>query len=236
MNNFASENRIAEIAAMIGDVSRSAILCTLMDGRAFTAGELASYASVSAQTASGHLAKLMEAGLISVAQQGRHRYYRIASADVADVIESLAVLAAAGPKSFRLPGPKDKAMRLARSCYDHLAGQLAVSVAVTLEKRGFLSLQDGSATVSAEGRKYFCDFGLALDRDAPKRRVFCRACLDWSERRFHIGGQLGAELMDRLIELNWLKRGPQSRTLIVTRSGEAGFAREFGIGQAEDMV
>jgi DNA-binding transcriptional ArsR family regulator len=228
MTNFASENRIAEIAAMIGDISRSAILCALMDGRAFTAGELASHAGISPQTASGHLSKLTDAGLISLLPQGRHRYYRISSPDVADVLESLSVLAASGPKRFRPPGPKDKALRQARSCYDHLAGHLAVTLAQNLEARGLVSLTGSAPSVSEEGRRFFCDFGVDLDRAAGHRRELCRACLDWSERRFHIGGRLGAGLLDRFVELNWLKRSADVRALTVTRAGEAGFAREFG--------
>lgn len=228
MTNFASENRLAEIAAMIGDVSRASILSALMDGRAFTAGELAASANISPQTASGHLAKLTDAGLISLWPQGRHRYYRIASGEVADVLESLSVLAAAGPKRFRAPGPKDANMRFARSCYDHLAGHLSVIVALHLEERGFIALQSGEARVSDEGRRFFCDFGIDMDAEDHRRSVFCKACLDWSERRFHIGGRLGARLLDRFIDLNWLKRNADSRALTVTRAGEAGLARDFG--------
>jgi DNA-binding transcriptional ArsR family regulator len=236
MFNFASENRIAEIAAMIGDVSRSAILCVLMDGRAFTAGELASFANISPPTASAHLGKLTAAGLITCLQQGRHRYYRIASSDVADVLEALSVMAAAGPKSFRAPGPKDQAMRRARSCYDHLAGHLAVTVADALERQGHIHLADGAASVSDSGRRFFCDFGLDLEALPSGRRELCRACLDWSQRRYHIGGRLGAALLEVFLDRQWLRRTQGSRGLTVTRAGEAGFAREFGAGQLESVA
>lgn len=235
MSNFVSGTRIAEIGAVIGDVTRATILMTLMDGRAFSAGELAADAGVTPQTASAHLAKLSEAGLISVHQQGRHRYFRLASADVAELIETLSVLVASEPKRFRPTGPKDAAMRLARTCYDHLAGHLAVCVAESMEARGFLSLSEDGASLSAEGRRYVCEFGVDLDRAVARRRVFCKACLDWSERRFHIGGVLGAALLDRFIAIGWLRRATSGRSLTITRAGEAGFAREFGYrgGQAD---
>ncbi|MET3612265.1 DNA-binding transcriptional ArsR family regulator [Rhizobium aquaticum] len=237
MSNFVSGTRIAEIGAVIGDVSRATILLTLMDGRAFSAGELAAEAGVTPQTASAHLAKLSEAGLIAVHQQGRHRYFKLASGDVAELIEVLSALIAAGPKRSRPTGPKDAAMRLARTCYDHLAGHLAVRVAESMEARGFIALSQDGASLSADGRRYVCDFGVDLEMHSMGRRALCRACLDWSERRFHIGGALGAGLLDRFIELGWLRRASSGRALTITRAGEAGFAREFGYraGEADPM-
>ncbi len=239
MTNFVSANRIAEIGAVIGDVTRATILMTLMDGRAFSAGELAAESGVTPQTASGHLAKLTEAGLVTVHQQGRHRYFRLSSGDVAELIEGVSALIAAGPLRYRPTGPKDRAMRLARTCYDHLAGHLAVRVAENMEARGFISLSDGTAVLSKEGRRYVCDFGVDLENPAYCRRDLCRACLDWSERRFHLGGRLGSGLLDRFVALGWLRRMPGSRALLITRAGETGFAREFAFRvvdeQGDDM-
>lgn len=240
MTNFVSPNRIAEIGAVIGDVTRATILMTLMDGRAFSAGELAAESGVTPQTASGHLAKLSEAGLVTAHQQGRHRYYRLASGDVAELIEGVSALIAAGPRRYRPTGPKDDAMRMARTCYDHLAGHLAVRVAESMAARGFISLSDGAAVLSNEGRRYVCDFGVDLESPTLRRRDLCRACLDWSERRFHLGGRLGAGLLDRFVALGWLRRMPGNRALVITRAGEAGFAREFsfrvGDTQGEDLA
>lgn len=233
MSNFVSANRIAEIGAGIGDITRASILMTLMDGRAFSAGELAAESGVTPQTASGHLAKLSEAGLVSVHQQGRHRYYRLASGEVAELIEGVSALIAAGPKRYRPTGPKDRAMRLARTCYDHLAGHLAVRIAERMEARGFISISDGAAILHEEGRHFVCDFGVDLEGPSLGRRDLCRACLDWSERRFHLGGRLGAGLLDRFIALGWLRRAAGSRALLITGAGEVGFSSEFCIRMGE---
>lgn len=228
---FASGSRIAEIAALLGDPARANMLVALMGGQALTAGELAWHAHVSAPTASGHLAKLTAAGVLALRVQGRHRYYRLASPEVAEVLHALMVAAALGPPRHRPPGPRDAALRLARSCYDHLAGRLAVALLDALESQGHLrlSVDRAAAEPTPEGLRFLADFGVDLDAPAPGRRPLCRTCLDWSERRPHLAGRLGAGLLDRLLALGWLARLPGSRALTITRAGEAGLAATFSL-------
>jgi DNA-binding transcriptional ArsR family regulator len=227
MTSIVSGNTLAELASLIGDVARANILSALMDGRALTAGELAWHAGVTAQTASGHLAKLAEAGLVVPEKQGRHRYFRLASADVAHAVETLMALAASGPKRYRPVGPRDAGLRLARSCYDHLAGRLGVALAESLVRRGFVA--ETLADVSQDGIRFLCDFGLDLTPDRTAARPLCRACLDWSERRPHIAGHLGAELFARLVELGWIERTRDGRVVTITESGREGFADTFRV-------
>lgn len=222
-----SANTIAEVAGLIGDIARAGILSALMGGRALTAGELACIAGVTAQTASGHLAKLLEARLVVVEKQGRHRYYRLASAEVADAMQSLMTLAAAAPARHHPIGPRDAALRLARTCYDHMAGRLAVALADRLAERGLIVFAEGAGLVTDEGHRFFCDFGLTREEEKGSKRPLCRTCLDWSERRSHIGGRLGARLLEHCLDLGWLARAPQGRALTITRKGEVGFADTF---------
>ena len=235
MTTFESANTLAHAAAAIGDPARANILLALMDGRALTAGELAWHAGVSPQTTSGHLATLADARLISVVRQGRHRYHRLASSDVAHVIESLSELAAAGPPRYRPTGPRDEAMRTARRCYDHLAGRLGVALATSLCERGHLVIPDaseGAAAVTDEGGRFLeAEFGIG-PRPGASRRPVCRTCLDWSERRIHLAGWLGAALCQRSLELGWLEPVRDSRAILVTRLGRQGFAHTFGIDLA----
>ncbi len=227
MSNIASGNAVAEIAALIGDAARANILLALMDGRALTAGELAWHAGVSAQTASGHLAKLVEAKVLAMEKQGRHRYFRIATAEIAQAMEALMAAAAVGPKRYRPAGPKDLALRRARTCYDHIAGRLGVALADGLEARGFVVLADGAAEMTAAGERHFRDLGVIVRGHAA--RPLCRTCLDWSERRPHLAGRLGAALLDHALAHGWLARMPESRALRVTRAGERGLAAGFGL-------
>jgi DNA-binding transcriptional ArsR family regulator len=222
--DFASPAALAEIASLLGDPSRANILVALMDGRALTAGELGARAHVTAATASGHLAKLLAGRLVAVEAQGRHRYYRLARKDVAVLIENLMVVSIDGPARHRPTGPRDEAMRAARSCYDHLAGRLAVGIADALVQRGAVVLADGAALVTDDGRRFLCDFGIDLTSPGGSKRPLCRTCLDWSERRPHLAGTLGALLLDRLLALNWVARVPESRAIRVTPAGERGFS------------
>lgn len=228
MSNFVSGNSLAEVAALIGDPARANILQALADGRALTAGELAWHAGVSAQTTSGHLAKLTEAHMIALEKQGRHRYFRLASPEIAEAMEALMIVAANGPKRHRPVGPKDQALRTARTCYDHLAGWLAVAMADGLSARQLIVLSDGAAAVTEEGHRFFRDFGLALD-DPKSSRPLCRTCLDWSERRSHLAGRLGAALCQHCLDLGWIKRGRDSRAVTFTPKGVEGFRTTFGI-------
>jgi DNA-binding transcriptional ArsR family regulator len=220
-----SPSALAETAALIGDPTRAAMLAALLDGRALTAGELAGIAGVTPQTASGHLARLATAGLLAVARQGRHRYHRLASPTVARLLEDLSLLSAA-PKRLAT-GPRDAQMRLARTCYDHLAGRLAVAITDSLVTRGEIELTSEAGAVTERGEAALARLGLA---PAPRRgRLLCRPCLDWSERRPHLAGLLGAALCARCFELGWVRRREGGRALMVTPAGWQGFAEAFGL-------
>jgi len=203
----------------------------LMDGRALTAAELARAGGITPQTASGHLARLTTAGLLSRHCQGRHHYHRLASPAVAHMLETIMEASAAGqalrPQRAVVTGPRDKAMRAARTCYDHLAGQLGVRLADALGERGYVELSDEGGAVTETGMEFFRSFGLDLG-PAPAR-VYCRPCLDWSERRLHIGGTLGAKLAARCFALNWIRRNSESRAVTVTPAGERGFRETLGM-------
>ncbi len=229
MTNIASAGSIAEVAALIGDPARANMLMALMSGQALTAGELAVAAGVSAQTTSGHLAKLMESRLVKLErQQGRHRYFRLASPEAAQALEVLSSLAAEGPKRYRPPGPKDAALRYARSCYDHLAGQLGVALADSFHARELVVMAEGAASVTDEGRRFFSDAGIDLAGNRSTRPL-CRTCLDWSERRPHLAGRLGAAILTHALDQQWLTRVSASRALSLTRKGQSEFVARFGL-------
>ena len=216
---------LAETAAAIGDPARAAMLSALLDGRALTAGELASAAGITPQTASGHLARLLDTGLLAVARQGRHRYHRLASPAVARLLEDLSLIAA--PPRRLATGPRDAAMRLARTCYDHLAGRLAVALAASMSAHGQIEIDGESCAVTAEGHAFLARLGIAPP--TPRHRLFCRPCLDWSERRPHLAGALGAALCAHCFDHGWVRRREGGRALLVTPEGWRGFAESFGI-------
>jgi DNA-binding transcriptional ArsR family regulator len=221
--------QLAEVAALVGDPARAHILGALLDGRALTAGELAYAASVSPQTTSGHLAKLTQGKLLSVVCQGRHRYYRLASPLVAQMLEGIMAVAAQGPPRYRPASRLDEAMRNARTCYDHLAGRLGVGIADTLQQRGHVFLGEDGGEVSEAGAAFLGDFGIDLAEGQRRRRPFCRACLDWTERRPHLAGTLGAALAHRCFELGWIERRREGRALTITRAGERGLKEAFEV-------
>ncbi len=229
MSNFASGNTIAEVAALIGDTARANMLSALMGGMALTAGELADHAGVTPQTTSGHLARLQDARLVVQEKQGRHRYYRLASPEVAEAMQALMAVAAAGPVRHRPVGPRDEALRLARTCYDHLAGRLALALADGFQAAGYIDLADGAARVTGEGEHFFQDFGIDLARASRSRRPLCRTCLDWSERRPHLAGWLGKELLARLRTLQWVVPVPDSRALSIPRPGEVKLVQTLNL-------
>jgi DNA-binding transcriptional ArsR family regulator len=229
MSSMVSGTTLAEIAALMGDVARANILSALMDGRALTASELAWHSGVSAQTASGHLAKLSDGNLIAMTRQGRHRYYRLASPEVAQAIEALMSVASFGPKRHRPTGPRDEALRQARTCYDHLAGRLGIALADSLTARGHLVLSESAGVVTDEGHRFLCTVGIDLDAGRAGKRAICRTCLDWSERRPHLAGRLGAALCGRAFDLGWIERVRDSRAVAVTPAGRSGFKEAFGI-------
>jgi DNA-binding transcriptional ArsR family regulator len=227
---------LAEIGALVGDPGRANMLAALIDGRALTAKELASQAGVTPQTASGHLARLLAAGLIRVEPQGRHRYHRLASAEVAAMLEVMMQVASSSEATTRAPlrtGPRDEAMRMARSCYDHMAGRLGVALADALVARGVVELDGDGGTVTPAGVKMLADFGVdahaAAQAPAKGRRPFCRPCLDWSERRPHLAGVLGAALLERSLDLHWVRRLDGTRALAITPKGQVGFRNVFGV-------
>jgi DNA-binding transcriptional ArsR family regulator len=221
---------LAEIGALVGDPARAAILLALMDGRARTAGELAYFARVSAPTASEHLKRLTETNLLSVVSQGRHRYFRIASPLVARMLESIgAVAAVQAPPRHRPIRGLDAAMREARLCYDHLAGRLGVALADALTARGIVKLDAEGGEITPAGFAFFARLGVELKATQRGRRAFCRPCLDWSERRFHLAGQVGAALARHAFEQRWIERVRDGRAVIVTAAGRASLAELLGI-------
>jgi DNA-binding transcriptional ArsR family regulator len=222
--------QMAEIGALVGDPGRANILCALLGGRALTATELAFAAGVSPQTASGHLGKLLTARLLVLAKQGRHRYYRLAGAHVAQMLESIMNVAIDGPPRFQPRSRLDETMRRARTCYDHFAGLLGVGLADSLVARDFIVLGDEAGVVTPAGAEFLAGFGVDLSAARARRRVFCRPCLDWTERRPHLGGAVGAALANRCFELNWIERVRDSRALTITPAGRAGLGEVFGLG------
>jgi DNA-binding transcriptional ArsR family regulator len=222
---------IAMVAALVGDPARSNMLTALMTGRALTASELAHQAGVTPQTASSHLSKLEAGGLIEQEKQGRHRYYRLSDPDVAFVLEGLEGLAARAGHMRVRTGPKDPALRHARVCYDHLAGDLGVQMLDSMKKQRLLRQRKQDIELTAEGERFLTDtLQISTDALAHPRRPLCRACLDWSERRHHLAGTLGAALLTRFTELKWAARDvtPGSRVVNFTRNGEKRFAALFG--------
>ena len=221
---------IAMIASLVGDPARANMLTALMNGRALTASELAQEAGITPQTASSHLAKLEAGGLVEPEKQGRHRYYRLTDDDVAGVLEGLAGLAARTGHMRVRTGPKDPALRRARICYDHLAGDLGVQMLDSLRKQRLVRQSKEAIELTGEGRRFMAEsLQIDADRLAHPRRPVCKDCLDWSERRHHLAGTLGAAIMTRFTELNWAARDPTpgSRVVNFTRTGEKRFAALF---------
>jgi len=220
---------IAEAAALIGDPSRATMLSALMDGRALTATELAYASGITPQTASGHLSRLTEAKLVEVEKQGRHRYYRLANEHVAHALEALAVLAVHGPPRHRPIGPRDEAMRFARTCYDHLAGRVGVALAQSLLKDGSLVAGREAFEITPSGEARLEKIGLDLASLHKGRRAVASRCLDWSERTPHLGGALGAALMKELESREWVLRAQGTRAVTLSQAGKKGLRAQFSI-------
>jgi DNA-binding transcriptional ArsR family regulator len=218
---------ISGVGALMGDPARANMLTSLMGGQALTASELAQVAGIAAATASGHLTQLLDGGLLAVEKQGRHRYYRLAGPDVATAIEALMGLAQQPGRRQVRPGPRDPEMRRARVCYDHLAGERAVELFARLTRLKLIALDDGAIAITSRGESRLAEFGIDIAALKSAKRPICRACLDWSERRSHLAGALGARLLDRLFELDWARRVEGSRIVRFTPRGEASFANLF---------
>ncbi|MGK4115082.1 helix-turn-helix domain-containing protein [Lysinibacillus capsici] len=218
---------MAEIAALLGETSRATILASMMDGRFHTASELAYMAAIKPQTASFHLAKLVEGKLIKVEKQGRHRYFQLAGEDIAQFLESF--LAISPPPEVRSlkQSSQIKLLQDARTCYDHLAGKLGVQLTESMLKAGYLTLEGKQFVLTDEGILFFTTFGIDLTALKRNRRSFSHACLDWSERRYHLAGALGCELLNQFFNLGWLLRVPSIRAIKVTEKGKIGFKEVF---------
>ena len=230
---MVTTSSLAEVASLVGEPARAAMLQAMMDGRALTATELAFVANITPQTASSHLSQLCVSGLVSVLQQGRYRYHRLATPQVAQLLESLMLVAAGTLTPRTRTGPRDMSLRTARTCYDHIAGQLGVGIADAMKYQGLVEIDDDAGMLTARGDAFLARHGIDLDRSAGKRRTtalpLCRLCLDWSERRPHLSGRLGAELCSHSLALGWIRKRQGSRALDVTPEGRRVFRDIFQV-------
>jgi DNA-binding transcriptional ArsR family regulator len=211
---------------------RATMLLALLGGRPLTAGELAERAGISPSLASSHLSKLLDGGLVAVEQQGRRRHYRLADQRVAEVIEAMLTIApgraAAGLRESR----RGAALRGARTCYDHLAGELGVALTDSLERQRLIESADGSFGLTAAGERRLESLGIAVEGLRLQRRAFTRPCLDWTERRPHLAGSVGAALAEHAMAQRWVARVPGTRALRVTDQGRQGFLEQFALNLA----
>jgi DNA-binding transcriptional ArsR family regulator len=233
---MVSTNQIAEIGALVGEPARAAMLTALLDGRALTAAELARASMITPQTASSHLARLSSAGLLAVEKQGRHRYHRLASPAVARMLEDIMEIALVGGEKTRRPvavGPRDRTMRTARTCYDHIAGRLGVAITDALVARHAIIFEEDGGQLTAEGERFLNDIGIVLPERASaarrSARPLCRPCLDWSERRPHVAGQVGAAICRHCLDRGWIRRLKETRALSITPKGHQQLRERFGV-------
>jgi len=221
---------MVEVAALVGDTARATMLAALMSGQSLTGSELAYLAHISRPTASEHLARLVEARLIAVTKKRRFNYYRIASPLIASMLESIkAVAAIEVPPRHQPRSLRDDGLRFARTCYDHLAGQVAVAIADALVARQYVALEDDGGEVTPAGAVFLSDFGVDLRPPLHSRRIFCRPCLDWSERRYHIAGRVGAEICRCCLQRGWFARERDSRALRLMPAGRTALLDTFGV-------
>lgn len=219
---------IAKIGSLLGDNTRARMLTSLMHGKALTASELAEEANITAQTATSHLAKLADGGLLSVRKQGRHKYFALANEEIANLLETLMGLSASKQPLKTVTGPRNAAMREARVCYNHLAGNMGICLYESLIKNNYLTLTDGQLLLSSSGEAFMRDFGIDVDALRHSRSPLCRECLDWSERRSHLAGSLGRALLSRFEALKWVKREKNSRIVTFSVDGRYAFEKTFG--------
>jgi DNA-binding transcriptional ArsR family regulator len=226
-------NSFSGTAFLIADPARAAMLTALLDGRALPAGELAHAAGVTAQTASTHLAKLLEGGLLLLETEGRHRYYRLAGAHVAQALEHLAAIGPAGTARRPVLSAKARELGFCRCCYDHLAGQVGVAVTQAMQARGYLApVADKQYEIPPAGHAWFASVGLDVSAIRPTRRGLARQCLDWTERTHHLAGPLGVQFLHRLGEAGWLLRARASRAVLVTPKGWQELHARLGVDEA----
>jgi DNA-binding transcriptional ArsR family regulator len=221
---------IALIGSLVGDPARANMLEALMSGKALTASELAREGGVTPQTASSHLAKLEGGGLVAVEKQGRHHYYRLSGTEIAEVLEGLAGFAMRAGHLRTRTGPKDPAMRRARVCYDHLAGDFGVRMFDGMQRQHLIGGNPTTIDLTRGGERFCERLGLDLVPLRAMKRPLCKTCLDWSARRHHLAGTLGAALLSRFYELKWARREKQSRVVTFSPTGETQFNRLFGAG------
>lgn len=221
---------LVEVAALVGDTARATMLAALMGGQSLTGTELAYVAHVTRPTASEHLARLVEARLLAVTRKRRFAYYRIASPLVARMLESIkAVAAIEVPPRHQPRSAADEALRFARTCYDHIAGTVGVAIADALQAAGHVTLNDDGGELTDGGARLLDRFGAMPAPRTKSRRIFCRPCLDWSERRYHVAGFVGAEICRCCLERRWLTRMRDTRALQLTPEGRRGLAETFGV-------
>lgn len=220
---------LAAMGALIGDPARARMLLALLDGSARPASELAMLGGVSRPTASLHLAKLVEGGLLEVERRGRHRYFRLAGPEVGRALEALAAISPPLPARSLRAAQQGEALRLARMCYDHLAGRLGVALTERLLELGWLVESAGAFDLTARGHQRLARWGIDVDGLRRQRRRFAFPCLDWSERKHHLAGALGAALASRLLDLGWIRRVPRTRAVRLTAAGHRGLAEVFGL-------
>jgi len=226
---MAVDPNIASVAALIAEPARAAMLTALLGGRPLAASELARCAGIAPQTGSAHLARLVAGGLLSVTPAGRHRYYQLAGPHVAELLEALAVLAPAAQIRSLRQSEEARAIRFARTCYDHLAGVVGVALTERLLERGLLLQVDHTYRVGAKGVAWLEREGFAVQHILHGRRAPARACLDWSERRDHVAGAFGAAVTEWLFGRGWIARSAGTRAIRLTEAGQAGFFREWGL-------
>ena len=220
---------IAEIAALVGEPARATILSALIDGRAATASELALAARITPQTASTHLAKLTGAGLLSVARNGRHRHFRLATPAVVGMIEGIVAVALEKRPRYRPLSRDARALSAARMCYDHLAGRLSVDLTDALVARDYIFLGDDVAEITTAGARFLAGFGIELPARRSAGGRYGRLCLDWTERRPHLAGAIGAAITRRCFDLGWMERMERSQAVLVTPLGRRGLRRMLGV-------
>jgi len=223
------EDQFIKTATLIGDATRASILWNLLDGRAFTATELAIAIETSAQNISMHLGKLLDADLISVEKQGRHKYYRFSNKEVAYAVEAMANLIPKPEISAKKKTENYPPIKYCRTCYDHLAGKIGVALAESLLEQKIIIEKNNTFEITSEGEKWFSDFGVNIGDAKKQKRIFLQTCLDWSERRYHIAGSVGTLLLNKMLEQDWIRRTANSRVIIITGKGEKEMLKSFKI-------
>lgn len=223
------EPNIAIIGSLIGDMARTKMLMALMSGKALTATELATEADIMPQTASSHLSKLEQGGIVTVRKQGRHKYFQLKSNEVAELIEQMLNISVSNVGPSLATGPDDVGLRTARVCYDHLAGTIGVQLYISLLQQELILETDNEVSLTESGTLFFHNLGFMHQDFKSSRRPVCKACLDWSERKSHLAGLLGKWILEDALKRKWLNRDPNSRTLMLTDKGRSGFAKQYGV-------